>query len=173
MPAAASRPTGADRATSTAWCATRLPGGVPDISALADTVTGIRVGFNQVFPNGQEHYAETRYGGTSVASPLFAGEQALAEQVLGGRIGFANPLLYSMARSGSNAFDDVTGAHDSEALVRADFANVINPKNGYVYSVRTIDDDSSLHTGTGWDDVTGIGAPNANYAVPLAAAAGG
>src|SRR5262249_29607364 len=140
----------------------------PDIAALADTVTGIRVGFNQVYPNGQQHYSESRYGGTSVPPPLFAREQAPAEQGLGGRIGFANPLLYAMARAGSRAFDDVTGVHDSEALARSDFANGINPKRGYVYSIRTIDDDSSLHTGTGWDDVTGIGTPNRRY--PSAAA---
>jgi subtilase family serine protease len=145
----------------------------PDVAALADTVTGIRVGFNQVYPNGQQHYSESRYGGTSVASPLFAGEQALAEQQLGGRIGFANPLLYSLARSNARAFDDVTGDHDSEALVRGDFVNSINAKAGYVYSVRTIDDDSSLHSSTGWDDVTGIGTPNSHYAPAVAAAAGG
>jgi subtilase family serine protease len=145
----------------------------PDISALADTVTGIRVGFNQVFPNGGTHYAESRYGGTSVASPLMAGEQALAEQALGGRIGFANPLIYSLARAGSNGFDDVTGAHDAEALVRADFANSINAKAGYIYSVRTIDDDSSLHTAAGWDDVTGVGTPNAGYPAAVSAAVGG
>jgi subtilase family serine protease len=145
----------------------------PDIAALADTVTGIRVGFNQVYPNGGTHYSESRYGGTSVASPLMAGEQALAEQALGGRVGFANPLIYSLARAGSNGLDDVTGAHDSEALVRADFVNSINAKAGYIYSVRTIDDDSSLHTATGWDDVTGVGTPNAGYAAAVAAAVGG
>jgi len=32
-------------------------------------------------------------------------------------------------------------------------------------------DDSSLHTGTGWDDVTGIGTPNAKYPNAMAAAA--
>jgi hypothetical protein len=32
-----------------------------------------------------------------------------------------------------------------------------------VYSVRTFDQDSSLRTRPGWDDVTGIGVPNSGY----------
>jgi subtilase family serine protease len=144
----------------------------PDIAADADNATGIRTGYVQAFPSGL-HYAETRWGGTSLASPLMAGEQALAEQTLGGRIGFANPLIYALQRSRSSALNDITGAHDSEALVRSDFANLHSPSNGFVFSVRTIDDDSSLHTHAGWDDVTGVGTPNAGYPAAMAAAAAG
>jgi hypothetical protein len=35
--------------------------------------------------------------------------------------------------------------------------------NGYLYSVRTFDQDSSLTTAPGWDDVTGVGQPNAVF----------
>src|SRR5581483_2614986 len=58
----------------------------PDIAADADPATGILTGYTQQFPTGLQ-FAETRWGGTSVASPLIVGEQALAEQKLGGRLG--------------------------------------------------------------------------------------
>lgn len=63
-------------------------------------------------------------GGTSEASPLFAGIVALADQQAGRRIGFLNPTLYSFGtnggarpashgivdvRQGNNSFDGVTG----------------------------------------------------------------
>ena len=47
--------------------------------------------------------------------------------------------------------------------IRSDFINGLNSASGIRYSVRTFDQDSSLVTGTGWDDVTGVGAPTAAY----------
>jgi hypothetical protein len=41
--------------------------------------------------------------------------------------------------------------------------NGVNKADGIVYSVRTFDQDSSLTTGPGWDDVTGVGTPNAVF----------
>jgi subtilase family serine protease len=143
----------------------------PDIAADADNLTGIRVGYVQQFPGGLR-YVETRWGGTSLASPLMVGEQALAEQQLGGRIGFANPLIYGLAKAGSDAFYDVTDAHDGAALVRPDFVNGHNAQHGIVYSIRTVDDDTSLRTGPGWDDVTGVGSPSPGYPAAMARAAG-
>jgi subtilase family serine protease len=143
----------------------------PDIAADADNVTGIRTGYTQVFPGGKQ-YAETRWGGTSLASPLLVGETALAQQKAGARIGFANPLIYKLARQGSNAFTDVTNAHDGAALVRVDFVNGFNDKKGVTYSVRTVDDDTSLTMKAGWDDVTGVGTPTAKYPAALARVAG-
>ncbi len=91
-----------------------------------------------------------------------AGVQALATQAQGRRFGFANPRIYSLARSGGEEFIDVTSAHDPAANVRPDYANDVNAKDGILYSVRTFDD-SSLDTNPGWDDVTGIGSPNSAY----------
>ena len=142
----------------------------PDIAADADNLTGVRVGYVQHFPTGNQ-YAETRWGGTSVASPLMVGEQAAAQEALGGRVGFANPLIYALARTGSNAFHDVTAAHDAAALVRPDFVNGYNGQNGVAHTIRTVDDDTSLRTAPGWDDVTGVGTPTANYPAALAGAA--
>jgi subtilase family serine protease len=135
---------------------------VPDIALDGDPTTGMLVGETQTFPSGA-HYGVYRIGGTSLSSPLMAGMQALASQKAGTRLGFANPRIYAIARSGGRGFTDVTAAHDGVANVRPDFGNGLNASQGIVYSVRTFDDDSSLATRKGWDDVTGVGTPNANY----------
>lgn len=134
---------------------------VPDVGMDADPTTGMLIGETQTFPGGA-HYGEYRIGGTSLASPLMAGVQALATQRMG-RLGFANPRIYALARAGGGAFRDVTSGHDGAANVRPDFANGVNPYGGIVYSVRTFDDDSSLSTTRGWDDVTGVGSPTRKY----------
>ena len=47
--------------------------------------------------------------------------------------------------------------------VRVDYVNGLNSTDGVRATVRTFDHDSSLATGPGWDDVTGVGAPTARY----------
>ena len=79
---------------------------VPDVALDGDPTTGMLVGETQVFPNGVR-YGEYRIGGTSLSSPLFAGVQALAAQAAGGRLGFANPTIYAIARDTPGAFRDV------------------------------------------------------------------
>jgi subtilase family serine protease len=138
---------------------------VPDIGLDADPTTGMLIGETQTFaldsrygPAGV-HYGEFRIGGTSLASPLMAGFTAVAQQAMGGRrIGFANPYIYSLARS-RGAYYDVTPQGDA-GNVRADFKNGYNETGGLRYTVRTFNQDSSLTTGRGWDDVTGVGSPN-------------
>jgi subtilase family serine protease len=133
---------------------------VPDVSLDGDPTTGMLVGETQLFPNGV-HYGEYRIGGTSLSSPLFAGVQALAAQAAGGRLGFANPTIYALARDVPRAFRDVL--HHAGANVRSDYANGLNPADGILYSVRTFDQDTSLVTKKGWDDVTGVGTPSPIY----------
>jgi len=135
---------------------------VPDVGLDADPTTGMLVGETQTFPDGV-YYDEYRIGGTSLASPLMAGVQALATQAQGKRLGFANPRIYALARSGGEEFTDVTPAHDADANVRPDYATGVNARDGILYSVRTFDDDASLETSRGWDDVTGVGSPNSAY----------
>ena len=91
------------------------------------------------------HYGEYRVGGTSLASPLMAGAQAVAQGNAGQRIGFANPLIYFLARN-PHMFNDVTPQGDP-GNVRADYVNGSNADDGVVYTVRTFDQDSSLTTG--------------------------
>jgi subtilase family serine protease len=138
---------------------------VPDVGMDADPTTGMLIGETQNFPLASVfgpagvHYGEYRIGGTSLASPLFAGVEAVA-QGLRPRIGFANPRIYSLARSG--VYYDVTPQGDA-GNIRSDFVNGINADNGIVPSVRTFDQDSSLTTGPGWDDVTGLGSVTSRY----------
>jgi subtilase family serine protease len=133
---------------------------VPDVGLDADPTTGFLVGQTQTFPDGV-YYDEYRIGGTSLASPLYAGMTALTTENAGGRLGFLNPAIY--AQAGSGTFNDVKGSPPDEGNVRADFANSTDDSAGIVYSVRALGRDSSLALGTGWDEVTGIGSPNPGW----------
>jgi subtilase family serine protease len=149
---------------------------VPDVGMDADPTTGMLVGETQGFslpsrfgPAGVR-YGEYRIGGTSLASPLFAGAQAVAQSAARQRFGFANPLIYWRAgqRAGNGGLFDVTPTRDNLGNVRADYANGINAANGVIYSTRTFDHDSSLFTARGWDDVTGIGSVTSRYITGIA-----
>jgi subtilase family serine protease len=139
---------------------------VPDIAAIADPNTGYLIGETQTFPDGTAKYSEYRIGGTSLASPIVAGIMALANQAAGHPLGFANPLLYSLA--GSSSFTDVTNPSSTVAMVRVDFVNSVNTSNGTTASLRTANQTLSLVTTPGWDDVTGLGSPTAALLSALA-----
>ena len=83
-------------------------------------------------------------GGTSEASPEFAGIVAMADQVAGHRIGLLNPLLYQM-HEGQNGLVDVTDGNNS-------FAGV----TGY-------------NAGPGYDLASGVGTVDAARFVPALA----
>ncbi|TLY60430.1 MAG: serine protease, partial [Gammaproteobacteria bacterium] len=107
--------------------------GVPDVAALADPQTGLLIGQTQAFPNGAS-YDEYRIGGTSLASPIFAGLMALADQKAGHPHGFANPLFYA----NPSAFYDVTSI--KTAVARRNYVNGVDSSNGTVDRLRTLDD---------------------------------
>jgi len=130
---------------------------VPDISMPGDPNTGYRVGETQVFHNGT-YYAEYRIGGTSLSSPLLAGVLADAVQYTGQPIGFINPLIY--ADEQTQAITDVRPQHGPEATVRTDFANFLNPSQGFLTRLQTLGVPTTIWTRRGYDDVTGLGTPN-------------
>jgi subtilase family serine protease len=134
---------------------------VPDIAMDADPTTGMLVGETQNFADTGVGYGEYRIGGTSLASPLFAGLQADA-QTGRGRIGFASPMIYALHHGHSDIYFDATPQGDA-GNIRSDFKNGLNTAGGIRYTVRTFNQDSSLTTGPGWDDVTGVGSPTAAY----------
>jgi subtilase family serine protease len=140
-----------------------LPGDarlVPDVAMDGDPTTGMLVGETQRFPKGGVKYDEYRIGGTSLASPLFAGMTALALQNAGGGgAGLLNPTIYAKA----SAFNDISGNPPDAGNVRVDYVNDVDLTQGVVYSLRTFSEDSSLATGQGWDDVTGLGVPNSGW----------
>ncbi|MFJ4790503.1 protease pro-enzyme activation domain-containing protein [Streptomyces sp. NPDC088794] len=137
---------------------------VPDISAIADPNTGFKVGQTQTQADGSESYSEYRIGGTSLASPVIAAVQALAQEARGGKaIGFANPSIY--AKYGSKVYHDVTDNPTGSglAVARVDFANGYDATDGLLTSVRSLGKDSSLSAVKGYDDVTGVGTPAGGY----------
>ncbi|MFF4485528.1 protease pro-enzyme activation domain-containing protein [Streptomyces sp. NPDC001544] len=137
---------------------------VPDIAAIADPNTGFLVGQTQTFPDGSEQYSEYRIGGTSLAAPVIAAVQALAQEARGGKaLGFANPAIY--AKAGSKAYHDVVDKPTGTdlAVARVDFANGLDATGGLLYSVRSLGKDSSLSAVKGYDDVTGVGSPANGY----------
>ncbi|WP_405643337.1 protease pro-enzyme activation domain-containing protein [Streptomyces sp. NBC_00019] len=137
---------------------------VPDISAIADPNTGFLVGQTQTQADGSESYSEYRIGGTSLASPVIAAVQALAQEARGGKaIGFANPSIY--AKYGTKAYHDVTDNPTGRqlAVARVDFVNGYDATDGLTTSVRSLGKDSSLSAVKGYDDVTGVGTPANGY----------
>jgi subtilase family serine protease len=133
---------------------------VPDVSAIGDPTTGYLIGQTQTFPDGTVRYAEFRIGGTSLACPIFAGIMALADQAKGAPHGFANPALYASPQS---AFNDVVTPASTVAAVRKDYTNSVDASGGFTYSLRVLDQTTSLRTTAGYDDVTGRGTPNASF----------
>ena len=141
---------------------------VPDVAMDADPNTGMLIGHTQTFPDSV-HYGEYRIGGTSLASPLMAGYTAIALQKNKSRgFGLMNPVLYNA----KSLFTDVKPIADL-GVVRADYANALNPSAGILYSVRLFGRDSSLAVAPGWDPVTGLGVPKGKFLVPDPAPATG
>ncbi|MEU7379878.1 S53 family peptidase [Streptomyces sp. NPDC042207] len=137
---------------------------VPDIAAIADPNTGFLVGQTQTFPDGSEKYSEYRIGGTSLAAPVIAAVQALAQEARGGKaIGFANPAIYS--KYGSKVYHDVVDRPTGKdlAVARVDYVNGVDAADGLSYSVRSLGKDSSLQAVKGYDTVTGVGSPAPGY----------
>ena len=132
---------------------------VPDVALDADPTTGMLVGQTQTWSDGSTSCDTYRLGGTSLSCPLFAGMMALADQKAGKALGFANPALYAAA--GTAAYRDIVDPANPMAAGRADYNNGENANDGVTYSLRTLNFTGTLHTIKGYDEVTGVGTPNA------------
>jgi subtilase family serine protease len=154
---------------------------VPDVSALADPSTGVLIGETGLQPNGKTYaFSLSRIGGTSVASPAFAGIEADAQQAAGVDLGFANPLIYFLDRhdrysSPSPAFNDVTDhplGPGYLAEVRNNYTNPYTKQGPLLTYLRTLGIDGegadALPAVKGYDDSTGVGSP-ANYITDVGA----
>ncbi|GAA2863982.1 serine protease [Actinoplanes cyaneus] len=138
----------------------------PDISMPGDPNTGFRVGQTQTFPDGV-HYDEYRIGGTSLASPLLAGMQAIANQKARHPLGFVNPLYYR--ELGTSALHDVTAPSTPLYEARTNFVNGIDASGGLSYILRQVDvQTTTIHSTPGYDAETGVGVPGEKFfsAVP-------
>lgn len=147
-----------------------LPAGraVPDLSLDANPATGMATGETQRFPAGTR-YGQLLVGGTSLATPLMAGMEALAIQAAHGRLGWINPAIYAQARRRARTFTDVLPTYDDRAAVRPFYKNPFDPAKGEVYLLSTLGDSvgfgTRLKPAPGWDVATGIGTPNPRYLV--------
>ena len=157
----------------------------PDISMDADPATGILVGETQTFPNGV-FYDQYRIGGTSVASPLFAGVIARADQTLARPLGFLNPTMYTLSGKAKAIFD--VGPAGKQDQSRSDFVNSLDNTDGLLFTTRIIDYEGAeqfcssetdcttqnvaLNATAGYDNMTGLGAPNSGFVNQLVKAAG-
>jgi subtilase family serine protease len=139
---------------------------VPDVAMDADQVTGMLVGLSFPLPTGPA-YVQFASGGTSQATPLFAGMQALAQQHAGHPLGLANPVIYAAARTG--AFHDVTDAPAGQPspLAAAYIVTTVSSTGTLSQTdvMATFGQSASagLATTPGFDDVTGVGSPTAGY----------
>jgi subtilase family serine protease len=143
----------------------------PDISAVADPFTGAII-----FAGG---YVEV-VGGTSLASPVFSGFWAMADQLAGKSLGQAAPLLPKLvskitdvvpvgsAHNVSGALVDSTGAYAYSAAALAGvtgntpFYSALADFSGNgsgEFDILTFGTDSSYSVYHGYDYVTGYGVP--------------
>lgn len=150
---------------------------LPDVAFLADPFTGVEIVFTQ---GGQQVVGVV--GGTSVACPVFSAMWALANQAAGvGPLGQAAPLLYGLpvdafydvqALSSQNNVTGVitfppfkpvteTAKDLAQPLVKTkNFVSALYNGTSTRWYVLTFGTDTSLTTGPGWDNVTGLGTPN-------------
>lgn len=104
-------------------------------------------------------------GGTSAASPVFAGVVALLNdaRLKAGmpQLGFLNPFLYSIGYKGLN---DIT-------MGGSVGCTGVNGQNGQNITGASIIPYATWNATVGWDPVTGLGTPNFGNLLPLALAA--
>lgn len=135
----------------------------PDVSSVADPYTGYVVGISSINDDATlttDPFAIFTYGGTSLACPLTAGQMAVAQQVSGETLGFANPAIYATNRQQPGTFMDVVPPQTQQALA---FTNATTGKR-YLVSLNL---DTSLETAKGYDDVTGLGSMNYGFALAI------
>jgi subtilase family serine protease len=159
----------------------KLPGTVrqiPDISWLADPFTGALVYITE--PGYYPPQLWTSIGGTSLACPMFSALWAIANQEAGVPLGLAAAYVYSMPAS--TIFDIVpqTSVTNVKASIQESgytntygagkVAGVTGPFISAIWDypsiantalVITFGTDSGLKVKKGWDNVTGVGVPNA------------
>lgn len=160
---------------------------VPDIAMVADPYTGVEV----IDTEGGETFI-TVVGGTSLACPTFSGIWAVATQAAGSWLGQAAPILYGLpsdaitdviAQDGPNNVSGTTNSPPAPPVYYSpaelvapvqnstDFVSLLYNGTSTRWYAISFGTDSSLTTGPGWDNVTGLGTPNgANFVTAVASA---
>ena len=136
--------------------------GTPDI-AMSAAVNGA-VDFYDTTDPGVAGWGIV--GGTSEASPLFSGIVALADQVAGHSLGYLNPALYAMARSGGR--DGIVPiSQGSNSYTFCNAADI--GSNGSCASSSDLVSVPGFSANGTYNDATGWGTVNANLFVPALA----
>jgi len=156
--------------------------GVPDIAYLADPYTGVEFIYSY---NNPGTYSVSVVGGTSLACPMFSAMWAMANQAatlfgLGVHLGQAAPYLYNLpagalsditqisspTNPAGSAFTGGAPIYYSPASLAAPLGSSTKFVSAFYHGSSTrwyvlgFGLDSSLTTGPGWDNVTGLGTPN-------------
>jgi subtilase family serine protease len=149
---------------------------LPDISWLADPFTGGVIALSE--PGETVSFYD--YGGTSLATPMFSGLWAIANEEAGVPLGQAAQYLYTLppglitdvvpVGSSTNVTasiqqsSTVTDSYDADQVMNLSgtfYSGLWNYPfvQGLIYAV-SFGTDSSLAAAPGWDDATGLGTPN-------------
>jgi subtilase family serine protease len=163
---------------------------LPDVSWLADPFTGAVI--LMTIPGQLPSQVWQVYGGTSLATPMFSALWAIANEEAGAPLGLAASYLYSMPAgtiydivpqtSPTNVTASIQESTTTNKYSASELAGVTGSfidgiwnipyydLDAYVFTFGT---DTSLKTKPGWDNVTGVGTPNAkafaDYFKPAAA----
>ena len=138
---------------------------------LADPFTGV-----EIIETIDGQLSVGVIGGTSLAAPMFSGVMAIAAQRNNGGLGQAAALVYGLG-SGVTDVPAVSSANNVTGVINGNPQNADSlaaPLDGVTdyysalynspFSTRwfviTFGTDTSLKTGTGWDNVTGVGTPD-------------
>jgi subtilase family serine protease len=129
----------------------------PNAALVPTCVNGLRAASTQLqctsegytYPCGSFNVS----GGTSATAPSFAAVVAMLVQQNGGRQGFINPNIYTLASISSNAFHDITSGN-----------NIVPCEGGTPNcssAIATIYGTLGYSAGVGYDQVTGWGSADA------------
>jgi subtilase family serine protease len=158
---------------------------LPDVSWLADPFTGAVILIS--IPGQVPEQVYQVVGGTSLATPMFSALWAIANQeaLAGGgtELGQAAPYLYIMptgtisdivpVTSATNVTGSIQDSHGTKKYSAARLAEATPTEHEFVSALWNIfteeetaavvsfGTDPGLNTAPGWDNVTGVGTPNA------------
>jgi len=151
---------------------------LPDVSYVGDPYTGVE--FIYTDPSSGQQLVGV-VGGTSLSCPMFSGLWAIVAQAAGTWPGQAAPYMYSLPAEATtdvqavSSSDNVAGViynppnpptYESPDDLAAPLGNTTNYVSALFnglstrWYVLTFGTDTSLTTGPGWDNVTGVGTPN-------------
>jgi subtilase family serine protease len=132
--------------------------GVPDVS-LSASVSGSVNTYTSFISVSQGVPLPGWYpeAGTSEASPLMAGEVALADQLAGHSLGPINPALYAMGDGSGSGLTDITLGNTTVTFTQGGGSVTV----------------TGAGAAPGYDLASGLGEPNGSFPAQLAALAGG